>query len=426
MLEVPPAWDEMRRNNADVRNRPDLYTCGAGSNVRDGPVPANPILVHDYEDNYPRVDGRWLFASRRTVRLFVGEGFKPMLQLGGDNLSRERLCMALPTTNPHPPFNITRASHVVLTVRDLKASRTFYEQVLGFVVTAAGDGVLNLRGVEERGHHSITLRQSTDKPVCLRIGLRVAGDNDIARAADHFASVGLSPRRVDVPHQGATLHFADPAGVPYELCATMETVPSMRQEFHSHRSASPQRLDHFQVAVPDVALSTAFLADLGFRLTEYTAPDGKDELWGAWLQRKGNPQDIVYANGPGPRLHHFAYPVPETRDIIHVCDVASSLGYSGNVERGPGRHGIGNALFVYLRDPDGHRVEFFIGHYQAIDVEEAPIRWDLTNTRRSQLWGLPARASWFSEATEFRNVAVRPATLQAPPVTLESFLASQI
>jgi catechol 2,3-dioxygenase len=327
--------------------------------------------------------------------------------------------MALPQANPNPPFNITRAAHVVLTARDLAASRTFYEQVLGFIVTAAGDDVLHLRGVEERGHHSLTIRRDAGKAVCRRIGLRVAGHDDIARAEDHLSSKGLAPRRVDVPHQGATLHFADPAGVPYELCAAMTTVPSLRQEFHAHHSASPQRLDHVQIIVPDVSASTAFLMNLGFRLAEYTATDGTDDLWGAWLQRKGNPQDIVYANGPGPRLHHFAYPVPETRDIIHVCDVAE------NVERGPGRHGIGNALFVYLRDPDGHRVELFIGHYQAIDAEDAPIRWDLTNTRRSQLWGLPARASWFNEATEFDAVPVTPPTLNAPPVTLESFLASQ-
>jgi catechol 2,3-dioxygenase len=43
--------------------------------------------------------------------------------------------VALPVANPHPPFNITRASHVVLTARDLEASRAFYADVLGFVAT---------------------------------------------------------------------------------------------------------------------------------------------------------------------------------------------------------------------------------------------------------------------------------------------------
>jgi catechol 2,3-dioxygenase-like lactoylglutathione lyase family enzyme len=30
---------------------------------------------------------------------------------------------------------------------------------------------------------------------------------------------------------------------------------------------------------------------------------------------------------------------------------------------GPGRHGPGHAQFVYMRDPDGHRVELFTTHF---------------------------------------------------------------
>lgn len=44
--------------------------------------------------------------------------------------------MSLPTTNHDPGFRITRASHVVLTVRDLAASRQFYEKVIGLILTA--------------------------------------------------------------------------------------------------------------------------------------------------------------------------------------------------------------------------------------------------------------------------------------------------
>ena len=38
---------------------------------------------------------------------------------------------------------------------------------------------------------------------------------------------------------------------------------------------------------------------------------------------------------------------------------AAGAGLSGRPgrRRGPGRHGIGNAFFVYFRDPDGHLVE---------------------------------------------------------------------
>jgi len=36
----------------------------------------------------------------------------------------------------------------------------------------------------------------------------------------------------------------------------------------------------------------------------------------------------------------------------------AGAGYANSIERGPGRHGISNALFVYVRDPDGTTIEF--------------------------------------------------------------------
>ena len=63
----------------------------------------------------------------------------------------------LPRTNYEPLFNITRASHVVLTVKDLAASRRFYEEVIGLIVTLEEGDTLYLRGIEEACHHSLVL-----------------------------------------------------------------------------------------------------------------------------------------------------------------------------------------------------------------------------------------------------------------------------
>jgi catechol 2,3-dioxygenase len=333
--------------------------------------------------------------------------------------------MTLPKTVLDPPFNITRASHYVLTVKDLGATRAFYVDAIGLVVTEETRDVLYLRGLEEASHHSLVLKRSNVAPACERVGLRVFTENDLDKAKTWFDACQLPARFVEVPHQGRTLHASDPLGLPLELCASMQNVPRLMQDYHLFRGGSPQRLDHFQVVCADVQRATDFYAELGFRLSEYTATDGSDELWGTWLQRKGNPHDIVFTNGSGPRLHHAAYMTPDATTLIHACDVAGSLGYGSSIDRGPGRHGISNALFVYLRDPDGHRIELFNAHYQTIDIEAAPLRWDLSNTRRSQLWGLPAQKRWFCEATEFAGVAPVEPTLKADPVTLEKFLADQ-
>ncbi|MER6135594.1 VOC family protein [Streptomyces sp. NPDC001815] len=45
--------------------------------------------------------------------------------------------------------------------------------------------------------------------------------------------------------------------------------------------------------------------------------------------------------------------------VLRAADLFGSLRKEHHIERGPGRHGVSNAFYLYLRDPDGHRVEIF-------------------------------------------------------------------
>jgi catechol 2,3-dioxygenase len=327
----------------------------------------------------------------------------------------------LPTANPAPPFMLTRASHVALAVTDLEASRDFYRDVIGLVVTEEANDRVYLRGLEEAAHHSLVLERA-DEAKALRVGLRVRTDEDISAAERHFADNGIEHKRVEKPHQGPTLQFRDSVGTLMELTSSMELVPRKMQNFDEFVAGAPQRLDHFQVVTHDVQAATDFWAGLGMRTAEYTAKDGTDELWGSWLEVKGNTHDLVFTNGSGPRLHHFAYTVPDATSLLHAADVAGALGFGDEIDRGPGRHGISNALFLYLRDPDQHRIELFTTHYQFMDLEDEPIRWDISNPKRAQLWGMPASRRWFFEASEFPGEVVKEPTLNATPATLEQYL----
>ncbi|TGU68362.1 3,4-dihydroxyphenylacetate 2,3-dioxygenase, partial [Mesorhizobium sp. M1C.F.Ca.ET.144.01.1.1] len=100
-------------------------------------------------------------------------------------------------------------------------------------------------------------------------------------------------------------------------------------------------------------------------------------LWAAWTHRKGGVHDIAFTNGLGPRLHHVAFWVPTPLNIIDLLDLMATTGYVGNIERGPGRHGISNAFFLYIRDPDNHRIEIYCSDYQTVDPDLEPIKWDL-------------------------------------------------
>jgi catechol 2,3-dioxygenase len=74
------------------------------------------------------------------------------------------------------------------------------------------------------------------------------------------------------------------------------------------------------------------------------------------------------------------------------------------IERGPGRHGLSNAFFLYLRDPDGNRIELYTGDYLIADPDWPPIRWRLDDPQRATLWGHAAPASWFDEASQVESI----------------------
>jgi len=260
------------------------------------------------------------------------------------------------------------------------------------------------------------LRRSREADV-RALGFKLASEEDLDRAAFWFGRRNLPTSFPDLPHQGRTLRTADVFGMPIDLYAQMDQSECMLQKYAAHAGARIQRIDHLNCFTPDVQASYDFYRELGFRLTEYTETDGGDpKLWAVWMHRKGNVHDLAFTNGVGPRLHHVGLWTSSVLDIIHTCDVMATCGYLANMERGPGRHGISNAFFLYIRDPDGHRVELFTSDYLTVDPDHAPIRWALTDPRRQTLWGHPAPESWFKEGSAFSGVAQREPALTAQPI----------
>jgi catechol 2,3-dioxygenase len=315
-----------------------------------------------------------------------------------------------------PPFNVVRASYVTLGVRDVAAARAFYVDCLGYLVSAESDDALHLRALEERNHHSIVL-QRAEAPIAHALGFKLGSERDLDRAAEWFGRRSLPVSFPNIPFQGRTLRTADPLGMPLEFHFHMDQAESMLRKYAAYRGARIQRIDHLNCFTPDVQLSYEFYTELGFRLTEYAETDDPaPKLWAAWMHRKGNVHDVAFTNGRGPRLHHVGVWNVNALDILHTCDVMATSGYLGNMERGPGRHGIANAFFLYVRDPDGHRVELFSSDYLTVDPDLAPLRWSLRDPQRQTLWGQPAPRSWFEEGTDFAAVPVREPVLAAQPI----------
>jgi catechol 2,3-dioxygenase len=323
--------------------------------------------------------------------------------------------MPLPKHNLFPDFNIVRLSHVELGVTDLARSRAFYVDTLGLQVTDESSEAIHLRAMEERGHHCLVLRKRSE-PFVDRLGFKMYCEEDLDRAKDFFERRNLPARWVERPYQGRTLLARDPFGMPLEFYHRMDRLPHIHQKYALYKGVRPLRIDHFNCFSPNVDQSAAFYAELGFRVTEYTEDEESGRLWALWMHRKGGVHDIAFTNGRGPRLHHVAFWVPTPLNIIDLLDLMATTGYVSSIERGPGRHGISNAFFLYIRDPDGHRIEIYCSDYQTVDPDLEPIKWDLKDPQRQTLWGAPAPRSWFEEGSLFEDCEVREPELKAQPI----------
>ena len=221
-----------------------------------------------------------------------------------------------------------------------------------------GGDCICLRALEKRGHHCMILRQADAGSVGV-LGFKVWSEADLDLAAHWFAGRGLPVAWVERPFMGRVLATRDPWGVPLEFHAAMDRLAPIHQQYSLYHGVKPLRIDHFNLFSANVDAAVAFYGDMGFRLTEYTADAGTGRIWAAWMHRKGGVHDMALTNGTGPRLHHTAFWVATPLNIIDLLDLMATSGYLANIERGPGRHGISNAFFLYICDQDGHRTEIY-------------------------------------------------------------------
>ncbi len=309
-----------------------------------------------------------------------------------------------------PPFDIMRAASVELLVTDLDASHHFYVDLLGLVVTERTDDALYLRGWEERLHHSIVLREAAS-PGVTRLSFRVRSNDDLAPIAREFERRGCTVRfeEGEVAGMGRSLRVWDPLGFPLEFFHDMVQFETQLQRFDIQRGAPIMRLDHFNLHTPRGDDFVRLWLELGFRCTEYISTDGPDErLTGAWLRRKPSVHDVALTVGRGPRLHHIGVWVTEPAGVLRCCDQLAAAHRTDVIERGPGRHGVSNAFFVYLRDPDGHRVELYSCDYYTGDPDHRPIRWSVADPRCRSFYGAHAPDSWYDESSVLIDADGRP------------------
>jgi len=300
---------------------------------------------------------------------------------------------------PLPP-DIVRCAYLDLVVSDLTAARRFYVDLLGLHVTAEDESAVYLRCFEEFIHHNLVLRRGP-VPAVAAFAFRVRTPEDVDRAEAWYRERGCRTERRPSGFArgvGDAVRVQDPLGFPYEFFHQVEHVERLTRRYDLYSAGELVRLDHFNQVTPDVPRGRAYLEDLGFRVSE-DIKDAAGTTYAVWMHRKQTVHDTALTGGNGPRMHHLAFATHEKHDIIQICDKMGALRISDRIERGPGRHGVSNAFYLYILDPDGHRVEIYTQDYYTGDPDNPVVTWDVHDNQRRDWWGNPVVPSWYTEAS---------------------------
>lgn len=148
------------------------------------------------------------------------------------------------------------------------------------------------------------------------------------------------------------------------------------------------RLGHLTFESPDPTRAQAFWERHGFRLSEGLA--------GAFRWLRCNPihHTVAFARADAPRLHHVGFELPDRAALVDACDRLSQLEHT--IEYGPGRHFVGNNLFVYFLDRHGIRFELFCELERVADAERSgPVHERVARERSINLWGPQPPETYF-------------------------------
>ncbi len=298
------------------------------------------------------------------------------------------------------PPDILRCAYAELVVTDLVASREFYVDVLGLTVTYEDAETIYLRSLEEFIHHNLVLRKGPIAAAAV-LAFRVRTPDDVDHAETYYRALGCRTERRPggfVRGIGDAVRVTDPLGFPYEFFYEVEHVERLAWRYDLYTPGALVRLDHFNQVTPDVPRGIEYLEGVGFRVTE-DIEDDEGIVYAAWMRRKSTVHDTALTGGAGPRMHHIAFATHEKHNILAICDKLGALRRSDAIERGPGRHGVSNAFYLYILDPDGHRIEIYTQDYYTGDPDNPVVRWDVHDNQRRDWWGNPVVPSWYTNAS---------------------------
>jgi catechol 2,3-dioxygenase-like lactoylglutathione lyase family enzyme len=225
----------------------------------------------------------------------------------------------------------------------------FYSDVWGLDKIREADGAVYFRGAADEPY-VFSLHKSSRRGVH-HVAYGMANPQEVRTAAASLQQAGVriveGPRSLDEPGEVYGFRFADPDGRCIELSSGGQGQgPPWRK-----KNVEPQSICHVVLNTPDIRRATDFYTNvLGLRISDWS---GEQMVF---LRTNTKHHSVAFNVAPHASINHIAYLVSGVDEVMR--GMSNLRKHSIEPSWGPGRHGPGNNIFCYFKDPAGYVTEY--------------------------------------------------------------------
>lgn len=274
---------------------------------------------------------------------------------------------------------ITHLRHVNLFTPTLPDQARFYSDVWGLQIVSHHESAVYFRGASDE-FYLLGLHASSRKGI-KHLSFGLPNENSVNETAETVRQSGMmmvhEPQVLDEPGGGYGFQFVDPDGRCIELSSG---VAAPRTEWQ-HAPVEPNAICHVVLNTPDIDRAARFYIEvLGFRVSDWS------EHQMVFLRCSSKHHAISFNQAPHASLNHVAYLVSGVDEVMRGLSNLRKHGI--DAAWGPGRHGPGNNIFCYFKDPVGYVAEYTSDiDYITDETSHEPKVWSRTPEAIDR-WGI--------------------------------------
>jgi catechol-2,3-dioxygenase len=250
-------------------------------------------------------------------------------------------------TRAGPPPLRASLQKVTLESPDPSALAAFYARALGFSFDSRKGALI---GSAHERH--LTLCQGAAGRLSEACYL-VQTSEDLQQLAQRLRAAGVEIARESTEDFADGVRFSDPDGNSLIFAAALLDPPANLQ--HGSLGMRAARLQHLVLASAEATRLIEFYREIvGFKISDVVL-DEHGVMRTAFLNSGHEHHSLAVFAANHSRLDHFCFEASDWGLIRDWADHFSAERIP--VQWGPGRHGPGNNLFVFIHDLDGNWVE---------------------------------------------------------------------